>query len=56
MNCENTMVVDRIAKAHDGRPEELLMKMAAKALKAVDVICEVCQGKIDVSLENRQEI
>ena len=56
MICENIMAVDRIAKEYDGRLEELLMKMAAKALKAVDVICEVCQGKIDVSLENRQEI
>ena len=56
MNFENTMALDRIVKEHDGRPEDLLMKMAAKALKAVDVICEVCQGKIDVSLENRQEI
>ena len=55
MNYENIMAVDRIVKQHDGRSEEFLMKMAARALKAVDIICEVCQGKIDVPLENRQE-
>lgn len=56
MDCKNTVMIDQIVRQHDGRPEELLMKMAAKALKAVDIICEVCQGKIDVSLENRQEV
>lgn len=51
MDCRNK-TVEQIAKSHNGSPEELLMRMAASALRAVDIICEVCQGKIDTPSEN----
>lgn len=52
MNCKSMTTTDQIARQHEGSPEEMLMKMAAKALKAVDIICELCQGKIDAPSGN----
>ena len=52
MDCESIRTANQIAKSHDGMPEELLMRVAASALRAVDIICEVCQGKIDTPSEN----
>ena len=51
MDCKSIRTADQIAKSHEGMPEELLMRMAASALRAVDIICEVCQGKIDAPSE-----
>lgn len=52
MGRESVIMVDQIARQHEGNPEELLMKMAVKALRAVDIICEVCQGKIETPSGN----
>ncbi len=56
MDYDNTVLVGQITTKHEGMPEETLMKMAAAALKAIDVICVACQGKIDESNKNGQEI
>lgn len=52
MDCKSMRTADQIVKSHEGMPEELLMRMAASALRAVDIICEVCQGKMDAPSEN----
>lgn len=55
MVANDTAVVDQLAIKHAGTPEETLFKVAALALKAVDAICEACQGKIDPSLDENMK-
>lgn len=52
MGSTDMAIMERIARRHDGRPENVLMKMALIALKAVDTICGACQGKLDPSLDD----
>ena len=51
MTTNDVIVVKQLARKHEGMPDEILFKMAALALKAVDVICEAVQGTIDPSLD-----
>jgi hypothetical protein len=51
MVANDAVVVQQLAKKHEGTPEETLFKVAVLALKAVDAICEAVQGTIDPSLD-----
>lgn len=55
MAHEDTETVTNIAGRHKGKPDEALFKVAALALRTVDIICEVCQGKMEAP-EHGQEI